>query len=87
MPRMINGIMLYRIARKYIHSILSPAVLPISAGVISFPAPLVVNGSAGAAAGCDQLARDGPGLVRGQERGEVANLGGVDHAADVVAAA
>src|SRR5436190_11893304 len=47
---------------------------------------LVVHRPAGAARRHDQLAGDRPGLVRGQERGDVGDLGGVHHAADGVAA-
>src|SRR5262245_40478007 len=46
----------------------------------------VVDRTAGAAGGHHQLPADCPGLVRGEEGGDVRDLGRVDHAADGVAA-
>ena len=47
---------------------------------------LVIHRPSGATCRHDQLAADGPGLVRSEERRDVRNLGRVDHAADGVAA-
>src|SRR5262245_11974902 len=63
----------------------TPSRFPLASSS-STQSPLVVHGASSAAGRDDELARDRPGLVGGQEHRDVRDLRGVDHPADGVAA-